>query len=520
MTAYLKESNRGTILKSVSKKLGQVVAVFLFLFVLLQPLSIAAAFIVYSGAALVWLIGIALSRRGVLQHSPLDLLILIYWLLCAMSAALSPLPASSWEGMRKVNLVFLAIVVAHNAPSLRRAKQLVGVLFFATLISVGYAAWQLATGVGLRVSGLTTDSVFFRAGVRDNDVILRVDDRLFRRPNKLLAYLRSRAEDKPVRLLIVHDLGFDVLKDAVPIVIPAGALPKSSQKSELGMTLETEWLSRARGFYSHPVTYAMVLESLACLAFGLWLALRNHSPPATSVSLLGLWLILTLALGATLTRSAWLGFTLGCLLLVWLHNRRRWVRIMLPALFILAAVAANAAVHRWRGVGLIDLHDPGTDYRILMWRDGLRLIRAHPWFGVGIHTIRDAWWKFNLAAYKKYQLRMHFHSTPIQLAVTQGMPVLLAWFALMGSYWLMLLRLVKRAREQGNRLAYGLALGLLGGASAFLVSSLVQYNFGDSVVMLQFWFLAGLALALERQLRMGGHATLDRHLRDVLRETP
>src|SRR5438128_74317 len=127
------------MVKRMAQALDQVALAFLFLFVLVQPLSTAAAFIAYSGAALAWLIRLALVREGQLHRSPLDLPILIYWLLCALSAAVSPLPASSWEGMRKVDLVFLAIVVAHNIPTLRRAQQLVGVLVLSTLVSVAYA---------------------------------------------------------------------------------------------------------------------------------------------------------------------------------------------------------------------------------------------------------------------------------------------------------------------------------------------------------------------------------------------
>jgi len=45
------------------------------------------------------------------------------------------------------------------------------------------------------------------------------------------------------------------------------------------------------------------------------------------------------------------------------------------------------------------------------------------------------------------------------------------------------------------------SLGILGATSAFLVSCVVHYDFGDSVVVFLFWFLAGLALALDYQLK-------------------
>lgn len=487
----------------IAQKFDQIAIVFLFLFVLLQPLSIAAAFIAYSLLALAWLIRLILAPKVRLYSSPLDFPILIYWLLCALSTLFSPLPASSWEGMRKVDMVFLAIVVAHNIPSLRRAKQLLAVLFLGTLVSVAYAGWQGVAGVGLHVRDLQQNSILFRAGIRDDDVILRVDNQEIRRPDKFFQFLASKTGDKPARVLIVHDGGFDVLKDAVAVEIPTGALPHSNIVADWGVNLQTEKLARARSFYSHPVTYAMVLESLGCLVFGLWLALHNRLSSAASLALAGFLIILAIALGATLTRSAWLSFAFGCIVLVWLHDRRRKVRLILPLLLILAAWGTNAAIHRWRGVGLIDLNDPGTQYRVEMWREGLKLAETHPWFGVGMNTIRDSPSSFNLVAQSKYNLWSHFHSTPIQLAVMQGFPVLIAWFAVMGSLLVLLVRLVRQAREQQNWVAYGMALGILGGTIAFLVSSAVQYNFGDSVVALQFWFFVGLALALRRQLQAG-----------------
>jgi len=482
-----------------AQALDRIATGFLFLFLLVQPVSIAATQIAYAGAAAAWIARLILVRRRVWHSSPLDLPLLVYLLLCAVSATLSPLPASSWQGMRKVALVFLILVVAHNIPNVRRAKQLIAVLLFAALVSVAYAGWQYAAGMGLRVHDPQSGSPFYQAGIRDNDVLMRVDNRLIHKPEEFLAHLRAKPLDEPLRMRVVHGGGIAILKDAVLVTVPAKALPRANSLGELGMRMERARPSRARGFYSHYVSYAEVLELLTTLVFGLWLARRHHLS-AVGLGLAGLWLALGVALGATLTRAAWLTTALGCLLQLWFHVRRWPVRVALPAVLLLAAAGTNAAMHKWRGMGLIDRHDPGTEYRMLMWRDGLQLIREHPWFGVGMYTIRDAWWKFDLAAYRKYALRSHFHSTPIQLAVEMGLPVLIAWLLLMGTYWLLLLKLAARAREQADATLYGLALGIFGGTSGFLASSSVHYNFGDSIAVMLFWFLAGIALAIRRHL--------------------
>jgi predicted permease len=84
--------------------------------------------------------------------------------------------------------------------------------------------------------------------------------------------------------------------------------------------------------------------------------------------------------------------------------------------------------------------------------------------------------------------------------VESGIPALLAWVLFMAAYWKMLVQLVARARDELDRWSYGFALGVLGGTTGFLASSLVHYDFGDSVVIFLFWFLAGIALAVRWQL--------------------
>ena len=475
-----------------------VATVFLFLFVLAQPLSIAAAQIAYSGAALAWVLRLLLVRRGVLHRSPLDVPILIYWLLCSVSTLLSPLPGSSWEGMRKVSLIFLVLLVSHLVPNRRRARQLVALLLFSGVVSVAAAGWQHFAGVGLHIQTVDPGTSFYRAGIRNDDVVLRVDGRWLRRPEQFLAHLRTKPAQESLKLFVVHGGGIPVRKDAVPVILPPGDWPRADAVSMLGMRIETARPARVYAFYSHYVSYSALLVLLAALAFGLWLAYPQPFKPS-GLKFAVLFLAFVAALGATLTRSAWLALAFACAVQVWMHFRRWSVRILLPAGLLLAMLGTNIAMHHWRSMGIIDLKDPGTDYRLLMWRDGLRLIREHPWFGVGMNVLRDAWWKFDLAAYKKYGYHWHFHSTPIQMAVELGLPAFLAWVFLMVCYCRLLVRLVRRARAQEDFLVYGLALGILGGTCGFLVNSLAQYDFGDSVVVLLFWFLAGLTVALWRQ---------------------
>jgi O-antigen ligase len=511
-TNHLTNAPAGAVLKGTSPRvaisgltdklscnLETITAFFLFLFVIAQPLSIAASHIAYAGAGLAWVLRLALVRHGALKSSPLDLPILIYLLLCTISTLLSPLPISSWEGMRKVALICLVLVVAHNVKDARRAKQLLAVLFLSSLVAFAWAGWEYADGVGLRIHNPRPDSPFYRAGIRDNDVILRVDGRNIEKPQEFLQRVDAEPAGKPMQLRVVHGGGIEIMKDAVPVTVPLDDGARAKNLSELGMQVETDRPARARSFYSHYVTYAAVLQLLGCLVFGLWLSHRGRSPLSSAV-FAALLVAFAIALGMTLTRAAWLAFAFGCVVELCFFLKH-WTRtLIIPAILIVAVVGTALAAHQWRRMGLIALDDPGTDYRLLMWRDGIKLIEAHPWFGVGMNVVRDDPFLYELQAYRKYGVLLHFHSTPIEIGVELGLLVLGAWIALMAAYWLMLARLVARSRKLDAPFPYGVSLGILGATTAFLASCVVHYDFGDSVVVFLFWFLAGLALALYHQL--------------------
>jgi O-antigen ligase len=290
-----------------------------------------------------------------------------------------------------------------------------------------------------------------------------------------------------------------IAKDSTSVVIGAGHLLDPPSLQDLGLQTERARPLRARGTYSHFITYSDEMQMLLALGLGLCLSLRRpFALPAWA--LIAATALFAVALGATLSRSAWLAAALACFVQIWFHVRRRMVRILLPVGLILAAFATHAAVQHWRGVSLIDPGDPSTSYRLLMWRDSVKFIRENPLLGLGMNRMRDAWPDFDLEAYRLQGERSHFHSTPIQYAVEMGLPVVALWMVFMGAYWKLLAGLVASARNQSDPQLYGLSLGMLGGTTGFLANSLVQYNFGDSVVVMLFWFLMGLALVIHRHL--------------------
>src|SRR6185436_1336576 len=132
--------------------------------------------------------------------------ILVYWLMCALSAVMSDYPGSSWEGMRKIALIFLALVVAHNIANRERTRQVLALLFLGGLVTVAAAAWQAAAGVGLWVVASDSDGAAARAGIRPGAVIISADGHRVTNPDDFLALLRAKPRDQALELRVVPNV--------------------------------------------------------------------------------------------------------------------------------------------------------------------------------------------------------------------------------------------------------------------------------------------------------------------------
>jgi len=211
---------------------------------------------------------------------------------------------------------------------------------------------------------------------------------------------------------------------------------------------------------------------------------------------------ITAAMFATETRAAVVGLVVGCLLalLVLIRGVPR-----MTAILVLLAILAGAFlwIQHTRRIEWVDRKDIGTHFRVLMWEDGIRLVREHPWFGVGMETVRVHYGEWNIRAFIQYNVQSHFHSTFLQIAVERGIPALLAWMWFSVAYFVFLFRLIWRVRTQ-SRFACGAAAGVLAGFAAFTLSSVVHYNLGEESLAMILFFYYGLAAAMDRMTLIPG----------------
>jgi O-antigen ligase len=151
-----------------------------------------------------------------------------------------------------------------------------------------------------------------------------------------------------------------------------------------------------------------------------------------------------------------------------------------------------------RNVAFIDQTDQSTTWRETVWREGYNLLISKPrhlLVGVGMDSIKGHWREWGLFDGGHIPWG-HMHSNLLQIALERGLPALILWLCFLFVYAQTLWRSIRSERLEW--MERGILLGALGGLAGFLISGLVHYNWGDSEVVMVFFMIMGLSLAIHR----------------------
>ena len=478
------------------RRLDGVIFFFLCLFAVLWPHSIKGSQHAWQIAFVLWLLKLAVERKRPFAQ-PLTAPLLAYVVLSAISTALSPEPYLSWDRMKIVCLVLVGIVFAQNLKRLSQVRILVFLLILSGLAAAGFTAWQYTYGVGVRVAFILPASPLEHDALIHRDyIITRINGHEVHTPAQLERAVRDSQPGSIVRIDYVR--GYPFHKHQTVII------REQFIASGLGtpnLRLVRAHPLRAQGTLGHYVVFAEMLMQIGCLTWAMLLVTPRRQTGLRILFAL-IFVALTAAMFATETRAALGGLAAGCLLAILMLAGRR-LRIWAIAALLVLVIAAGFWIHHTRGKGWTGAQDPGTHFRILMWEDGVRLIRQHPWFGVGMETIRIHWMEWNIRAFTLYHDQSHFHSDTIQIAVERGLPALAAWLWFVVAYFIFLFRLAGRARQR-SRFASGVVAGVLASFVAFLISGVLHYNLGEETLVMGLFFFFGLAIAIDRMLQEPG----------------
>lgn len=487
------ERNNTTVVNSQAARVldGAIVA-FLFLFAAAAPNSIAATQSAWLIGMALWLLRFAFRPRPRLHRTPIDHLLLGFFILTGLTAFLSYEPMVSIGKLRAASLFTIVYLFAQNVPSRRVVRLLVLTLVGACMINVFFTAGQRLVGRGVKVHNVSQTSPLFENGIRDGDTLLSVDRRKLSDPQDLVNALSKAVKEPAAILTYRHELQ--------PVFrVPRGSvLPGSNALEQLGIggwSRGRDW--RASGFFGNFVTYAELLQLIIALTLGLFVSLplkRSWAGALFLAALAGFGFALLL----TVTRASWLGCLVSTLIILLLGVGRRAV-ILIGIIAIPLILGGLFLLQQKRNVAFIDRADQSTTWRETVWREGFNLLASKPrhlLVGVGMDSIKKRWREWRMFEGGRIPLG-HMHSNLLQIALERGLPALILWLALLFVYARTLWRSL-RTRVDFGWIERGILIGALGGLAGFFTSGLVHYNWGDSEVVMVFYMVMGLTLALQR----------------------
>jgi O-Antigen ligase/PDZ domain len=381
------------------------------------------------------------------------------------------------------------VVVAQNLKRVSQVRWLVVLLVLSGFTAALYTGWQYTYGLGVRLVQFSQSSKLAQDGLRPNDLLVSFDGHSVHSAEQLVRVVRQTTAPK---VAIEYVPGLE-LRSSTMVIAPKDLI--DSGLDTPAMKLARGKPFRAQGTLGHYVIFAEMLTQIGCMAWALLLSTGRGKPGwllVFGVAFAGI----AAALLTTETRAAVGGLLLGCVASL-LYFTRRKTRVAAIALLIAILAGALVWIQHSRRIDVLGHTDPGTNFRVLMWEDGTRLVREHPWFGVGMETVRVHFREWNIRGFMQYKVQSHFHSTFLQIAVERGIPALLAWLWFCVAYFLFLLRLIPRLRAR-SRFACGVAVGALAGLLAFTFTSFFHYNLGEESLAMIFFFYFGLAVALDR----------------------
>jgi len=490
----------------ISTWLERAVVGCLFIIALFAPHSIAVTQAAWLLGMALWIARLAVYPRPQLFRSPVDYALIGFFILSGISSIFSYSAVISIGKMRAASLFTIVYLVSQNAGSLRLVRLLALSLIGSCMINVLLTAGELAVGKGVKVEGVATGSPLTKAVFRtrtviqptpivNGDTIWEVDGSPVGTPEELARALASGSPTAKVRIYRVEWMP--------ELEIPRGQLLSGNTVlDQLGIkswSRGRDW--RATGFYNHWVTYSEVLQLIASLALGLFLALKQKRS-RTAVLLILAVIGLVFALGMTVTRASWIGFAVSIVAMLLLSVSRRTI-LVVGACAIPLVLASAVLLQQKRSIGFFDKKDQSTSWREMVWREGFHLLVSNPRHvvvGVGMDSIKGHWREWGLFDNGRQPIG-HMHSNLLQIALERGLPALIVWLILIGVYVRMLWRITRR--EGIDDFARGVALGALGGVLGFFASGLVHYNWGDSEVVTVFYLIMGLCLIVERTNQRG-----------------
>jgi O-antigen ligase len=246
---------------------------------------------------------------------------------------------------------------------------------------------------------------------------------------------------------------------------------------------------RATGFMGHWMTLGGELM-IALLLIG---ALVFFAPDRKGVA----WLMLAAipiiaALGATWTRSMWLGALCGGVYLIWCW--KKWALLVLPVAIAIVLVV-NPFKLRERALSALSPHAGSTDsnaHRAELRRIGWEMVKAHPLLGIGPEQVSRQYRNYipgDMPAPRASEYYGHLENDYLQYAAERGVPTMLTLFWMIAwALWDFVRALWQATPGSAERWVLHACVATI---IAVLISGFYSWNLNNSEVLGMFLAILG-----------------------------
>lgn len=193
----------------------------------------------------------------------------------------------------------------------------------------------------------------------------------------------------------------------------------------------------------------------------------------------------------TQTRSAWLGFIVGTIVIGVLKSRK--LLLVLAVVVVLFMLLAPSGF-RERAASIVDPTMRSNLTRIHMITTGWRMFLDRPVFGWGDIDLKTHYVTYTVPIDEAEG--GHLHNNFMMLLVTLGGAGFLATAALFVKIAAVEFRALRETAD--DWFLGSLALGAFAAYAAFHVNGLFEWNFGDHEIAVLLWFTVGLAFVCRR----------------------
>ena len=418
--------------------LAKWAAILFSLFVVTLQISIAASQAFLAVAGILYVIHLVQARPAVF-FLPVKLPLALFCILSVVSILLATNPTTGWFASRKLVLFLIWLLAINLVVSADHLRRLIQGLFLVAFVTS-------IVGIG--------------------QFVIQYRDVRAHHPEELYRYLTSTR----IHGFMGHWMHFGGQQMLVFAFLVAFLLLSSERNSKIGTgNLETE-----RKFS----TFKFRVSFFWCSVLAL----------------------VVVSIVLNFTRGVWLGCSLAAIYLV-----ARWkprVLLALPILLAMGYVGAPSLIRERLYLAMHPTHEPALSIRLEMWRVAIKMIRAHPWAGVGPNNIEEVY-DLYLPQGKSPEVgyHSHFHNDFLQFGAERGLPCLVSWVWLMAALGWYTWKLRRQLSTQR-----WIADASLAAWMAFLAEGCFEFNFGTSHVLMALLFITSTPFKAAKIAASGGES--------------